>query len=67
MEPIETSTMSNALQLLAKCESLKPEVADACLQAAKLLRTMREIIITSDSEDATVTRLKFLLAQQGDG
>jgi hypothetical protein len=67
MEPIELATMNDVLQTLAKCESLRQEVRDACFQAATLLKEMREIILNSPSEDPAVEQLKLLLAQQGEG
>ena len=67
MGPIEIAEISRLLQLLGKSEALKPEVSNACQQAALLLKEMRQLIMGSKSEDPAIKQLKYLLAQLGEG
>jgi hypothetical protein len=66
-DPIEISDIANLLKKLANTDVILPDARKACGQAASLLTQMREIILTSESDVATVERLKWILVQQGEG
>jgi hypothetical protein len=66
-DPIEISDIADILKKLANSDVILPNARKACGQGASLLTEMRAIIISSDSNDATVQRLKWILAQQGEG
>lgn len=59
------------LERLAGSGLFAEPTADACEQAASLLRRMRELIITGpglpDAGGDTLGKLKWLLAEQGEG
>ena len=65
--PIEISTISGLLKDMGDIQVLVPDVRNACNQAASLLTRMREIILTPAPDKEIVDKLKWILAQQGEG
>lgn len=66
-DPIEISTISRHLEKLAASAILDTTAMKACEQASYLLKTMRAMILTGETDDAIVSELRHLLAMQGEG
>jgi hypothetical protein len=76
-EKIEIAEISKELEALARSGVFRQRTADACTQAASLLSRMREVILGGLSENwhnpgprvtgEIVDKLKFILAEQGEG
>jgi hypothetical protein len=68
---IEIADLCMELDKLARSSSFSQHTAQACTQASLLLRQLRELIISApglpNPEGDAVSKLKWILAQQGEG
>lgn len=66
--PLETGDISVELERVGRCSGVFTQrTIDACNQAASLLRRLRPILFSNDSDEGKVQQLRVMLKDQGDG
>jgi hypothetical protein len=66
-ERLEIADICLGLEKLAGSGIFSQQTQEACAQAAFLLLEMRALVLSRDREADIVEKLRWLLAQQGEG
>jgi len=65
---IEIAHISSILKKIARCDAFQEETKAACLQAVQLLQQFRKSVLDPNaSHSEIITKLRTLLAEQGEG